>query len=133
MRRPRTWNPGALANRAGKALGRFRTWLREDDGTWHDGAPRPFLVFLLIFGVAMVLISFLGDQGLVAYFSLKREEAALRADIATLERQLVEVERDVEALRNDPQYIEMLARQKLGLVKPGETVIVTRPTRPGGK
>ncbi|HIE69770.1 MAG TPA: septum formation initiator family protein, partial [Planctomycetes bacterium] len=29
----------------------------------------------------------------------------------------------IEALRNDPQTVERFAREKLGLAKPGETVI----------
>lgn len=108
---------------AGRAVERLRDWMRQDDGSWRDGAPRPFLVFLLVFGVGIVLVSLLGDQGLVAYQGLRREEAALRRDIADLEREAGDLARDVEALRSDPDYVEMLARQRLGLVKPGETII----------
>jgi cell division protein FtsB len=106
-----------------QALARLRDWLREDDGSWHDGAPRPFLLFLLVFGVGIVTISLLGDQGLLAYYGLRREESSLRADIDRLERQEGNVSRRIQSLRSDPQYIEMLARQRLGLVKPGETVL----------
>jgi cell division protein FtsB len=105
-----------------QAITRLREWLREDDGSWHEGAPRPFLLFLLIFGVGIVTISLLGDQGLLAYHGLRREESALRAEIERLERQEGDLASRIQALRGDPQYIEMLARQRLGLVKPGETV-----------
>jgi cell division protein FtsB len=105
-----------------QAIARLREWLREDDGSWHEGAPRPFLLFLLIFGVGIVTISLLGDQGLLAYHGLRREESALRAEIERLERQEGDLASRIQALRGDPQYIEMLARQRLGLVKPGETV-----------
>jgi len=104
-------------------LGRLRDWLREDDGTWHEGAPRPFLLFLLVFGVGIVTISLLGDQGLLAYYGLRREEVALRRDIDRLERRDLDLTGRIRALRSDPQYVEMLARQRLGLVKPGETVL----------
>lgn len=106
-----------------QALVRLREWLREDDGSWHEGAPRPFLLFLLIFGVGIVLISLLGDQGLLAYYGLRREESALRKEIDGLARQEGDLASRIQALRSDPQYIEMLARQRLGLVKPGETVL----------
>jgi cell division protein FtsB len=106
-----------------QAMARLRAWLREDDGSWHEGAPRPFLLFLLIFGVGIVTISLLGDQGLLAYHGLRKEESALRAEIERLERQEGDLASRIQALHGDPQYIEMLARQRLGLVKPGETVL----------
>jgi cell division protein FtsB len=106
-----------------QALGNLRAWLREDDGSWHDGAPRAFLLFLLIFGVGIVLISLLGDQGLLSYYSLRREAASLRVEIENLRQEEGELARRIQALRSDSSYIEMLARQRLGLVKPGETVL----------
>jgi len=108
---------------AGRSLERLRVWLRDDDGSWREGAPRPFLLFLLIFGAGIGLVSLLGDQGWVAYRRLQQEESGLRAELRHLERESVELAQKVQALKSDPQYIEMLARQRLGLVKPGETVI----------
>jgi cell division protein FtsB len=105
------------------ALRWLRDWLREDDGMWHDAPPRPLLLFLLIFGLGIILISLLGDQGLIAYHGLRREEAALRAEIAALQEEERKLAAEIEALRSDSQYIEMLARRRLGLVKPGETVL----------
>jgi cell division protein FtsB len=112
-----------IAAAARQSAGRLRNWLREDDGSWHEGAPRPFLLFLLVFGVGIVIVSLLGDQGLLAYYGLRREESALKVDIAKLQREESDLGARIQALRSDPQYIEMLARQRLGLVKPGETVL----------
>jgi cell division protein FtsB len=101
----------------------LRQWLREDDGSWNESAPRPFLLFLALFGVAMVAVSLFGDQGLLAYRSLVSQARQLRLDVAELEGREEDLARQVRALRSDPAAIERLARQKLGLVKPGETVI----------
>jgi len=98
-------------------------WVREDDGSWNESAPRPFLLFLMLFGVAMVAISLFGDQGLFAYRSLTYQESQLRSNVQVLEVREQELIREIRALRSDPAAIERLARQKLGLIKPGETVI----------
>jgi cell division protein FtsB len=102
-------------------------WLREDDGSWSESAPRPFLLFLALFGVAMLAISLFGDQGLFAYRSLTLQARQLRVEVAALEQREQDLTHQVHALRSDPAAIEKLARQKLGLVRPGETVIQLPP------
>lgn len=102
---------------------RLVEWVREDDGSWNDNAPRPVLLFLLLFGTAMVAVSLFGDQGLFAYRSLKSQAHELRREIGNLERRELDLTREIRGLRTDPAAIERLARQKLGLVKPDETVI----------
>jgi cell division protein FtsB len=52
--------------------------------------------------------------------SLEREVGVLRADTAKLTA-------EVDRLRTDPEYIEQIAREKLGLVKPGERVYKLPP------
>ena len=101
----------------------LRSWLREDDGSWNDSAPRPFLLFLSLFGVAMLAISLFGDQGFFAYRSLSGQAHQLRKEVADLQSREEALAFQIHALRTDPAAIEKLARQKLGLVKPGELVI----------
>jgi cell division protein FtsB len=109
----------------------LRQWLGDDDGSWNDSAPRPFLLFLALFGVAMIAISLFGDQGLLAYRSLSSQAWSLRQEVADLEGREADLARQIRALRSDPAAIETLARQKLGLAKPGETVIqLPRPPSP---
>jgi cell division protein FtsB len=106
-------------------------WVREDDNTWSERAPRPFLLFLILFGAAMVAVSLFGDQGLFAYRSLAGQTRQLREEVSALDAREQELARQVRALRSDPAAIERLARQKLGLVKPGETVIqLPAPVKP---
>jgi cell division protein FtsB len=107
----------------------LRQWLGEDDGSWNETAPRPFLLFLSLFGVAMVAISLFGDQGWFAYRSLSSQAYQLRQEVADLETREQDLVHDIHALRSDPAAIEKVARAKLGLVKPGETVIqLPRPS-----
>jgi len=110
---------------------KLKHWLVEGDGSWNDSAPRPFLLFLALFGVAMIAVSLFGDQGLLAYRSLSAQAWQLRQDVANLENRQEDLARQIRALRSDRAAIEKLAREKLGLVRPGETVIqLPRSTAP---
>jgi cell division protein FtsB len=115
------------------AWGRMRASAGEiarDRGS-ADRLPRGFLVFLLVFGAGMILISLVGDQGLIAYLRLQEEARSLRVEIQALEGRRQDLDQEVRALRDDPAYIELLARKRLGLVKPGETVIELPPAAEG--
>ena len=43
--------------------------------------------------------------------------------VVTLRARTEELSRTVERLRNDPSYVEKLAREELGYVRPGETIL----------
>ena len=106
----------------GARLQRFRTWLL-DSGSQKETLPRVFLLFLLLFGTGMIVISLIGDQGLIAYYRLRTEAAQLRQDVKRLEKRRTFLGHEIRALRDDPRYIEHLARRDLGLVKKGEIVV----------
>ncbi len=52
-----------------------------------------------------------------------REIEALEEKIAAAEQQTEKLEKELENL-NDPEYLEKIAREKLGLVRPNERVFV---------
>ena len=54
---------------------------------------------------------------------LEREEQRLQRDVARLQRQQVELEAIREYLKTD-EYVEGVARHTLGLVRPGETLVI---------
>lgn len=71
-----------------------------------------------------------GGSGLQSY-RLAGQEQQMRWEIAELKRQHEELVALREYLRSD-EYVEGIARRVLGLVKPGETlVIVSGPEQPG--
>jgi cell division protein FtsB len=104
--------------------------LREGVGEGSEAAPRYFLLFLLLFAAGMVLISLLGDQGLISYHRLRAEQERLTGEVARLEERKLDLARRIRALREDPGYVELLARQRLGLVRPGDVVIQLPERRP---
>jgi cell division protein FtsB len=79
-------------------------------------------------GVAAVVIVALalgayGTQAIRRVSEMRREMATMERDLVTLRSRTEELTRTVERLRNDPAYIEKLAREDLGYVREGETVL----------
>ena len=99
------------------------------NGLFGGGISRFLVWFVLLFGLGMAVITLVGSQGWLAYRELETEAATLRDEVASLKAQRQELEREMNALREDPGYIELLARQRLGLVKPGERVIQLPPEK----
>jgi cell division protein FtsB len=54
---------------------------------------------------------------------MRREMDAMERDLVTLRARTEELTQTVDRLRNDPAYIEKLAREDLGYVREGETVL----------
>jgi cell division protein FtsB len=64
-----------------------------------------------------------GGNQVLRVTHLRREVEAMERDIVTLRARAEELSRTVDRLRNDPAYIEKLAREELGYVRPDETVL----------
>jgi cell division protein FtsB len=62
------------------------------------------------------------DRGLMKFLEVFRTHRNLEQEIHRLEQRNEELRRGVEALKNDPDTIESIARRELGLVKEGELV-----------
>ena len=83
--------------------------------------------------VALVVTAFLLLIGMY-YLPLIQQNERMRADIMRLQTQLQieeshskQLKAEIDALRNDPNATERLAREKLGYAKPGETVVHFEP------
>lgn len=85
-------------------------------------------------GVVSVLAlayAIIGNNG---YLELRRREAKnreLRAKAEELRQENKEILNEIRALKSDPKMIEKIAREELGMVKPGEVKITTNPDRQG--
>jgi cell division protein FtsB len=79
--------------------------------------------------IALIVVAFALLFGM-PYLRLLQQNERMRADILRLQTQLQieeakskQLQVQIDELRNDPNAIERLAREKLGYAKPGETVI----------
>ncbi len=86
-----------------------------------------WVVPLIAFALVAVLLNAFGSTYLTTY-RLRREAARLDREVQTLRRENAQLREEIRRLHT-PEYIERLAREQLGLVKPGEIpVILIRPT-----
>jgi cell division protein FtsB len=87
---------------------------------------RPLLLAGL--GAAALLTLTYGGQSLARVWHMKHEVESLEREIATLRSETGRLTAVVHRLRTDPDFIEQVAREDLGLVKPGERVLKLPPT-----
>ena len=83
-----------------------------------------FLVIL----VAVVLLgnALIGERGLVALLRADSEVWAISALIATLRTENDGLREERRGLMEEPRRIEEVAREELGLIRPGERVLIIR-------
>jgi cell division protein FtsB len=94
--------------------------------------PRLRLVVILLLG--LVAASMMGNRGLLRLYQMHQTRAALAREVEQLAAANAALAEEVRALRADPGRLEAIAREELGLVKPGELVFEFRaspsPPRP---
>ena len=74
-------------------------------------------VALVVGGIAV------GANGTMRVWQMQQELASLEQEVLRLRAQTQTLTQTVERLRNDPLYVEKLAREDLGYVREGETVL----------
>ncbi len=87
------------------------------------GRKRWLVISLLVLaGLGMLWSLVMGEMGAVKYFRMQARESALTAEIAHLREDNLRLMQEVRSLRRDPAYLERIARDKIGLARPGEVV-----------
>jgi len=61
---------------------------------------------------------------------MKKDLAAQQQHLADLKKKNSEHEQEVKLLQTDSQYLEIIAREKLDLMKPGETIFRLGSAKP---
>ena len=86
-----------------------------------NGRPRTFGVAAIV--IVVLALSAYGTRAVLRVSEMRREVDAMERDLVTLRARTEELTKTVERLRHDPAYIEKLAREDLGYVREGETVL----------
>lgn len=86
---------------------------------WHSYGR----IVLALCIAALVVHDVFGAHGYLALQRTKQEIAKVQKEIARLNKENAELAEEVQALRTDPNKIEAIARDGLGLAKPGEVII----------
>lgn len=77
---------------------------------------------LLGFTLVTVPLTLVDGRGTPRYFELTQSVERARKNNAQLEREIANLQQEIELLRNDARAIERLARDELGMVREGEIV-----------
>ena len=81
----------------------------------------PALLGLLV--VVLVVHDIFGTHGYLAMRRTQQEIKKVNADVDQLNKENLQLEQEVKELKTDPHKIEKIARDELGLAKPGEVII----------
>jgi len=78
-----------------------------------------------ILGLALFLLAIhdiFGSHGLLAMRRTQAQVHELRGEIDRLNQQNTHLNKQVQALRTDPKAVERIAREEMGLARPGEMI-----------
>lgn len=73
--------------------------------------------------LAMVVHDVFGTHGFLAMRRTQSEIKKVQANLEQLNKENVALEQEVKDLKSDPRLIEKIARDELGLARPGEVII----------
>jgi cell division protein FtsB len=89
-----------------------------------DFKRRTLRVVFWSLAATLLFNSLLGDMGLVQGIRQRRAAARLRTEVAALRVQNTALTSDIRELREEPYRIETIAREELGLSRPGEIIFL---------
>ncbi len=70
---------------------------------------------------------FFDSMGFMKYLNMKRTQGQIAEEIKGIEEENARLRKNISAVKHDPAALEGLARDRLGLVKEGETVFLIPP------
>ena len=87
----------------------------------------------LVAAAALLVVASLavyGGSGVLRVRAMQQEIQHLEQELGTLRAQTEKLTATIDKLRHDPAYLEKLAREDLGYVKEGETVLKFPASKP---
>ena len=92
----------------------------QELGAWLRQYGSTLLGLLLL---ALLVHDIFGVHGYLAMRRTQQEINKVKAGIGQLNKENVQLEEEVKELKSDPHKIEKIARDELGLARPGEVII----------
>jgi cell division protein FtsB len=101
------------------------------DAASAQARTRKIVQTLLVFVTVVLLLNGLvGERGFMETLRARRQHQELVQTIERLRAEKARLEDEERRLTSDPATIEALARQELGLIRPGEMLFIVRDVRP---
>lgn len=81
---------------------------------------------LLFVSAAFMINALVGDNGLLATIKAKRQSQSIQRQLNAVREDNQRLKNEMIRLKSDPTAIEEEARRNLGLIRPGETLVVVK-------
>jgi cell division protein FtsB len=91
---------------------------QEPQSFWGRYARTILALALLLLAIHDVF----GEHGLLAMRRTQSQMKELRGEIDRLNQENSDLSKQVQALRTDPKAVERIAREEMGLARPGEMI-----------
>ena len=98
-----------------------------------DNKQKNLIFFCILTLFSMLLFILFSDKGLSDLFKLKSERDRLMNQNVQLKKENDTLYRTIERLRNDPEYIESVARKELGMIKKDEVILKPKDNKDGSE
>jgi cell division protein FtsB len=109
------------------ANGRLESFTEQLGRFWRRN-----LMWLLVAGLGLlVLQDVFGMHGVLAMRRAQHEAAREQQEIDRINQENVQLQTHVNSLKTDPEAIERIAREQMGLARPGEYIFKIPPKAVG--
>lgn len=86
-----------------------------------------FLVVMILLSVCLAIYAF--TPCVIEQKKLNKQIANLESEIEKVRESNEKLTKEIYSLKNDPLYIEKLARKELGLIRSGEVIYKLKPDK----
>jgi cell division protein FtsB len=82
--------------------------------------------------VALILVAdaLVGDKGLLESIRARRQYAEIEGALGTKRQENARLRDEIRRLKEDPASVEAIAREELGLIRPGEVLFIVHDAGP---
>lgn len=91
---------------------------------------RPFQILLAFVTAVLLIDALVGERGLVERLRARRQYHDVARSLEALRAENARLRETARRLEEDPSTIESLAREELGLVRPGELLFIVKDVKP---
>ena len=80
------------------------------------------ILLTVMFFLLMVIVAIFREDGILTIYEFENELIQFKANHESLKKENQKLRYEIDALKSDPFAVEILAREKLNMVRSGETV-----------
>lgn len=111
------------------ANGRLESFVEQLRSFWRRN-----LLWLLLAGLGLLILQdVFGTHGVLAMRRAQHEAVHEQEEIDRINQENIELQSRVKSLKTDPAAIERIAREQMGLARPGEYIFKIPPKTATGK